>query len=255
MHTFTIDSKHTDYTYDIQLYIPDGPVPEVGFPVIYVLDGAGYFHYVKDTIRLQSRNSPKTGVNAAIVVGICHDESAMRTRRFYDFTAQAAEYKYPKRMNARIPEQVGGGEDFQRFIEEELKPKLESEYAINRNKQTLFGHSLGGYFVLWNLFNKKSYQNYIAISPSIWWNDHELMYMSERFLMSEYEAHRLFIAVGEKEGHMVQDAETIAENLLVAKLSVDFYVAEDENHASVVPTVVSRALRFVNGVGRTVKLR
>ena len=237
MHTFSIESKYTNYQYDIQVYVPEQPAPEAGFPIIYVLDGSGYFHYVADSVRLQSRNMPKTGVKAAIVVGICHDESEMRTRRFYDFTAPAAEYKYPKRMNARIPEQVGGGTDFQQFIEEELKPKIEAEYPVNCDEQTLFGHSLGGYFVLWNLLNADSYHHYIAISPSVWWNDHELMKMPFK-----QEGSKIFITVGEKEGHMVRDAEMFAEIIGDA----EFYVAPEENHASVVPTVVSRALRFVN---------
>lgn len=237
MHTFSIDSRYTDYSYDIHVYVPEGQAPEAGFPIIYVLDGSGYFHYVMDSVRLQSRNSPKTSVKEAIVVGICHDESDMRSRRFYDFTAPAAEYKYPERMNARIPELVGGGADFQRFIEEELKPKIEAELAVNRDQQTLLGHSLGGYFVLWNLLNEGSYQNYIAISPSVWWNDHELMKMP-----IQYEGRTLFIAVGEKEGHMVGGAELFAEKMKDAEL----YVAPEENHASVVPTVMSRALRFVN---------
>ncbi|WP_328820860.1 alpha/beta hydrolase [Peribacillus faecalis] len=237
MHTFSIKSNYTNYQYDIHVYVPEETAPEAGFPVIYVLDGSGYFHYLADSVCLQSRNAPKTGVKAAIVVGICHDESEMRTRRFYDFTAPAAEYKYPKRMNARIPEQVGGGADFQQFIEEELKPKIEADYLVNRDEQTLFGHSLGGYFVLWNMLNADSYQNYIAISPSVWWNDHELIKMPFK-----REGRTIFIAVGEKEGHMVGDAELFAEKIGAAEL----YVAPEENHASVVPTVVSRALRFVS---------
>lgn len=243
MHSFSISSINNDYTYGIQVFVPDEPVPADGFPVVYVLDGLGYFHFLRDAVRLQCRNAPRTGVGAAVVVGICHDEDSMRMRRFYDFTAPATEYSFPKRMASRIPEKVGGGTDFQRFIEEELKPKIEAEFPINRNKQTLFGHSLGGYFVLWNLLNAASYQNYIAISPSLWWNDHELMKQS---LKQECEGHRLFIGVGEKEGFMVEDARLFAGKMRSLKMNIDYYMAEEENHASVVPTVMSRALRFVN---------
>ncbi len=247
MHTFSIESKFTDYTYDIQVYVPENPAPKNGFPVIYVLDGSGYFHYVKDTIRLQSRNSMKTGVDNAVVVGIGHKEEEMKERRFYDYTAPAISYSYPKRFRGNVPKRAGGGEHFQRFIEEELKPIISSNYSINNEMQTLFGHSLAGYFVLWNLFHKGSYQNFIAISPSIWWNNYELNNMSEQFFMSEQLPLKLFMAVGEKEGFMVTDAKTMANTLDASKLIVEYYVAEDENHASVVPTVISKALRFING--------
>lgn len=243
---YEMTSMITDYTYSINVYVPQGQAPKEGFPIIYVLDGSSYFQYVKEAIRLQSRNAPKTGVLPAIVVGIGH-LADMHERRFYDFTAPAKTYSYPARFKGKGYHQHGGAENFSRFLQEELKPRLSAQFHVNEQQQTLFGHSLAGYFALWQLLNNRgSYQHYIAISPSIWWNEHELFARVKAFM----EAHQhvketIFIGVGELETFMVEDARQIADQLEKV-MDIVFYEALSENHASVVPTVMSRAIRFVH---------
>lgn len=244
--TQQITSKLTDYTYTINIYVPSEEAPEEGFPVLYVLDGSSYFNLVKEAVRLQSRNTPKTGILPAIVVGIGHGDD-MRERRFYDFTAPAETYIYPERFKGKGHEVLGGAEDFSRFIEEELKPTIEAQYPVNKAQQALFGHSLGGYFTLWELFHhQSSFQRYLAISPSIWWNEHELVQCASVFLNEHQEINEtLFISAGELETFMVDDARQMA-TVLEKIINVEFYEALDENHASIVPTVISRAIRFMN---------
>jgi len=244
--TQQITSKLTDYTYTINIYVPSEEAPEEGFPVLYVLDGSSYFNLVKEAVRLQSRNTPKTGILPAIVVGIGHGDD-MRERRFYDFTAPAETYIYPARFKGKGHEMLGGAEDFSRFIEEELKPTIEAQYPVNKAQQALFGHSLGGYFTLWELFHhQSSFQRYLAISPSIWWNEHELVQCASVFLNEHQEINEtLFISAGELETFMVDDARQMA-TVLEKIINVEFYEALDENHASIVPTVISRAIRFMN---------
>lgn len=243
---FDITSAHTNYTYHINVYVPEVDMPEEGFSVVYVLDGSSYFHFVKEIVRLQSINAAKTEVFPSIIVGVGHGED-MRMRRFYDFTAPAETYVYPEKFRGAFDGQHGGAADFSRFLEEELKPIIQADYPVNKSKEILFGHSLGGYFTLWQLFNAPaSYYKYIAISPSIWWNEHELFRYADAFLAkySELPA-KLFTGAGGLEEFMVDDAQKMAQQLS-AVMDTAFYVAPDENHGSVVPTIMSRALRFVN---------
>lgn len=247
MNGFSIDSRFTNTTYDINVYIPDGKAPAAGFPIYYVLDGLAYFGLVKDAVRLQQLNSIKTGITPAIVVGICHLEEEMRERRFIDYTAPAEELRMPEHAKGKIPAIYGGAEQFHSFIEQELIPMIESKYPVNAKHRALFGHSLGGYFALWSLFTQPEKFKYIvAVSPSIWWNGEELMEMGARFIAhgGSVKNAGIFIAVGEREGFMVEDATRMKAMLKVANLKAECYVAPEENHASVVPTVVSRALRF-----------
>lgn len=240
-------STHTNFTYTFDVYVPEAECPKEGFPVIYVLDGLAYFDFAKKTIELQCKNAPKTKMKPSIVIGINHEKETMRSRRFYDFTAPATEYNYPKRMHGKEPEKVGGAKDFHLFIEKELKPTIHRNFAVNVNEETLFGHSLGGYYVLWSLFHhKKNFKKYIALSPSIWWNDYELLNMTEFVIADESSGNSLFIGVGEMEGFMVNDAKTMYEKLLHNGLNIAFFEALEENHASVVPTVMSRAFRYIS---------
>ncbi|WP_107841335.1 alpha/beta hydrolase [Metasolibacillus meyeri] len=244
--SFDITSAHTNYTYNINVYVPEVDMPEGGFSVVYVLDGSSYFQFVKEIVRLQSINAAKTEVFPSIIVGVGHGED-MRMRRFYDFTAPAESYVYPEKYRGAFDGQHGGAENFSRFLEEELKPIIQADYPVNTNKQVLFGHSLGGYFALWQLFNAPtSYHKYIAISPSIWWNNHELFQYADTFLDAYSELNApLFVGVGGLEEFMVDDAQKMAQQLGKA-MDTTFYVTPDENHGSVVPTIMSRAFRFVN---------
>ncbi|MNP14110.1 hypothetical protein D3C76_1064210 [compost metagenome] len=59
----------------------------------------------------------------------------------------------------------------------------------------------------------------------------------------------LLIAVGSKETFMVDDARelySLINKYSHLNLSTTLYVAEDENHASIVPTIMSRAFRVVH---------
>ncbi|MCG2963759.1 alpha/beta hydrolase, partial [Escherichia coli] len=64
-----------------------------------------------------------------------------------------------------------------------LKPQIEKTFSINVLHQTLFGHSLGGLFALYTLFIKATaFQYYIAISPSIWWDNRYILTRVEPFM-------------------------------------------------------------------------
>ena len=51
--------------------------------------------------------------------------------------------------------------------------------------------------------------------------------------------------VGGAEGDMVDDAKKFSEIAAEKGIKNEFYIAEQENHASVIPTTMSRVLRFL----------
>ena len=249
-----IESSFMGYIYDIKVSLPKESPPKSGFPIYYLLDGNSYFQFGRDVIKLQSRNTPKTFISPAIVVGIGHHgvDKEVSERRFYDFTPPADQYVYPERLKGRHIGVHGGAEKFLAFIERELRPAVEHKYQVNVEKQTLFGHSLGGLFVLWALFTRPDlFPIYLASSPSIWWNDHEIRMYAEQYCRNAvmHEKRKLFISVGSEERFMVDDANQLFSMLSTCQteeLAAELYIAPDENHASVVPTIMSRAFRFAN---------
>lgn len=129
-------------------------------------------------------------------------------------------------------------------------PVVTQKYQVDVEKQALFGHSLGGLFVLWTLFKRPDlFQYYLASSPSIWWNDHELFTYAEQYYKNAvtHENRKLLITVGSEETFMVDDANQLFISLQsMEQLEVKLYIAPEENHASVVPTIMSRAFRYIN---------
>ena len=64
-------------------------------------------------------------------------------------------------------------EEFLTFITDDLMPYLGEEYSIDYENSTLFGHSLGGTFAHYAVFNSDKYENqpfgnYIIGSPAFW---------------------------------------------------------------------------------------
>lgn len=252
-----LESQIMGYTYEIKVSLPKEEAPEAGFPVYYMLDGNSYFQFGRDVIRLQSRNTPKTLIASAIVIGIGHQgtDQEVSRRRFYDFTPSAEQYVYPERLKNFDTGTHGGAEKFLSFLEMELMPFINEKYNVDQHKSALFGHSLSGLFVLWTLFTRADlFQYYLATSPSIWWNDHEILTLADQYCNHNQDittgTRKLFLAVGSEETFMVEDAQALFSQISsysLPNLVVQHYVALDENHASVVPTIISRAFRTLNG--------
>lgn len=241
MDNFKIKSNYTNNFYDIKFYIPEDSNAS-NLPLIVVLDGGYYFEIVKSCIKQQSKLFVKTGVKPAIVIGICHQEFEKKEKRFLDFTAPADKYFVDEKRKFMIPDNLGGSENFNNFTEKELLPIIEANLNFDKNDMTILGHSLSGYYVLWNLLKGSNiYKNIISFSPSVWWNNYEIL----NFKGLENNDKNIFIGVGEKEGYMVDGAEKIYSNIKRFNNNTTLYIAPEENHGSVVITGISRALRYI----------
>jgi len=245
--------------YRIFIAYPGEAPPASGYPVIYVLDANAVFGTMSEAVRVQGRRPDKTGVIPAVIVGIGYrTEEPFDPARHRDFTMPVPESELPQSPDGNAWPEQGGAEAFIAFIEEELKPQIEREFKIDRNRQAIFGHSLGGLFVLHMLFNKPgSFRNYIAGSPSIHWNKRILLEAELRFASGvEREGldAGLLIGVGELEANhkarMNENAREMSERLAALEskgLRVAFKEFEDEGHVSVLPVLISRAARFALG--------
>ncbi|MCM3039373.1 alpha/beta hydrolase-fold protein [Paenibacillus motobuensis] len=253
---WVMTSREERRTYRIIVACPLGGPPPDGYPVIYLLDGNSVFGTMVEALRLQCRRPDHTGVIPAIVVGIGYETNGpYAPERFYDLTPLPSTEFRKRSDNERIPEQ-GGAREFLHFIEEELKPRIQGRFPVDRTRQVLFGHSLGGLFAVYALFSKpESFQYYIAGSPSLHWNKEYMLDLEREFiaLARKLPVHvRILFGVGELEkshecGNCAR-AQALTERL--AAISADIGVRaeykefEQEGHVSVLPVLISRALRF-----------
>ncbi|WP_242219322.1 alpha/beta hydrolase [Bacillus cereus group sp. BfR-BA-01380] len=248
-------SKRENRQYQIYIAKPKQPEPPSGYPIIYVLDGNAFFQMFEEAVRIQAVRSEKTGIVPAIIVGIGYQikESFSSTYRFYDFTPPASSLILPPKPDGKPWPVTGGANHFLEFFQEELKPELTKYFPIDTKRQTLFGHSLGGLFALHVLFtNIHAFQTYFISSPSIWWNNQSVLEKESNFINELNKMNSeigVFLTVGSLEkDHMVQDVNALSDRLYKmqhSRLRFSFHKAEGENHGSVVPTVLSRALRFI----------
>ena len=91
-----------------------------------------------------------------------------------------------------------------------IKTKSAPSSTSSTHNGTLFGHSLSGYYALYNLlcFPDTPFHNFIAASVSFWWADHAIFGMEEELNRRiQVAPARLLLTAGEKEG-----AEQIAES-------------------------------------------
>jgi predicted alpha/beta superfamily hydrolase len=100
----------------------------------------------------------------SIVVGIGNVD------RKRDFT-----YPSQNKLDQKEFPTSGQSEKFINFLEKELQPFVDSTYRITELK-TIIGQSLGGLLTTEILFKKPElFDNYIIVSPSLWWDDEKLL--------------------------------------------------------------------------------
>ena len=255
---------------DYRLYVawPSQPPPPSGYPLVLMLDANAAFATAVEAIRMRSPRADATGVVPAVVAGVGYplDAPYERERRTYDYTATAAEAAGEGRAGAPA---AGGAAGFLAFLESELLPLIHERLAIDPARQTLFGHSLGGLFVVHALLARpQAFQSFIAASPSLWWNRAVVDDAIEARLAcaATPRAQRVLITVGEyeqalapwqlgqaqaaaiaarrQERRMVDDARMLAARLAPLAAVVRFELYEGEDHASVVLRSIGSGLRF-----------
>lgn len=180
--------------YRIIVSAPQGPVPAGGFPVIYVIDGDAWFGTAVEVARARewSRLTP------AIIVGVGYPDHYFLdpVRRSYDFTPPGS--TDPDFEGVAL----GGADEFLAFLTGMLKPWVAAHHSIDAHRQILFGHSLGGLFVLHAVFTApQSFDTYVAASPSIRFSGGIVMKAEPVFLSNPAcKSVRLLVTLGEFEG-------------------------------------------------------
>lgn len=148
------DISHNQVDYRLFIAVPKCKTQKP-HPVLYMLDGNGQFPLLLNQIDSVDNQTP-------IIVGIGYQsEKAYPKERTRDYTIHVG------KTNGG-----GGAESFYQFIQDIVKSYIQSIHMIDTTKQTICGHSLGGLFTLYVLFNHNhSFQHYISGSPSLWWDN------------------------------------------------------------------------------------
>ncbi|MDQ2855124.1 MAG: alpha/beta hydrolase-fold protein, partial [Acidobacteriota bacterium] len=163
--TFTIGSKTLGETRRVNVYLPPGykESPNSRVPVLYMPDGgiAEDFLHIAGLVQISVTNGT---MRPFLLVGI------ENTERRRDMTGPTENDN-----DKKIAPHVGGSLAFRNFIRYELMPEIRHRYRTTA-ETAIVGESLAGLFVMETfLLEPDLFETYIAIDPSLWWNNTKLL--------------------------------------------------------------------------------
>ena len=143
---FDLKSKSVDETFRIFVAKPVPLVPDKKYPVIYVLDGNMFFGTAMETVRNLSGAGLGVGeIPMAFTVAIGYKDATNLLSTFHkrwrDYTPNVGGVaeKMTKLMGGPSDIAGGGAPDFLKFLNEELKPLIQSKYNVDPNDATIAG--------------------------------------------------------------------------------------------------------------------
>ena len=232
----TFHSEVLDQERVLNIYLPDGYADStLSYPVIYVFDGSANedFPHIAGLAQFMNMYDllPKS-----IVVGIANKGKS----RYHDFTGPTESDS----DKVWIPT-YGGSPAFIQYLQKEVEPMVEQHYRTSRHR-TLIGQSLGGLLGMEVLFTKPElFDDYILVSPSLWWNNGSLAAKAEDWVKQHDKLpKRVFIAYAPDDAMMQAPIDQVVKAFRdSAKPPLQFWNVPfpEESHATILHRAVYKA--------------
>jgi len=231
--TLTLYSEVLAEQRRINIYFPPGfdAASKQALPVLYMPDGgmAEDFLHVAGLMQVSVGNGT---MRPFLLVGI---ENTQRRRDLTGPTKNADDKK--------IAPVVGGSAAFRRFLRTELKPLIKARYRIT-DESAIVGESLAGLFVVETyVLEPDLFDRYIAIDPSLWWNNQYLIRNGERLVtLKKRMAKPLFIATSGEPGSL-DAAQRFVHALALRANTHTLLPMPKETHATIYHPAALQAFR------------
>jgi len=256
-----IRAKTLGRDYQVFVALPDSyATSKRAYPVVFVVDADYAFPVVRN---IASRLHRHAGMEEAIVVGLSYakgDAAVFSRRRDYTPTTPR-KHAYRSDMPGRPPA-FGEASAYGRYLTGEVFPFIARHYRADMRRKIFVGHSYGSLLGLQMMLDSpRSFEHYILGSPSLWF-DAGIMFEREQAYAArnkDLPASVLFgigsletLAPGKKRSRSEEDADMVADlrefdaalkGRGYQHLRTRLKVFADEDHASVLPMVVTHGLR------------
>ena len=220
--TYTLQSKVLGETRRINVYLPPGyaDAPDKRFPVLYMPDGglAEDFLHVAGLVQVSVGNGT---MRPFVLVGI---ENTDRRR---DLT--------------------GGSSAFRKFLRGELLPDVAARYRTT-GETAIVGESLAGYFVVETfVLEPDLFKTYVAIDPSLWWNDGALVKTATEKLRVQTQSDKAlwFAGSSEQRGDAIDRFAAAVQANAPAGLQWHYEPMPQEKHSTIFHPAALKAFRSV----------
>lgn len=239
--SYSLASEVLGDSREINVWTPTFQVGEGRrYTVLYVLDGAldQDFQHIAGLAQLGDLSWT---FEPLIVVGI-----QTRNRRA-ELTPPPVDGRYV----GAFPE-AGGAETFRRFLAQEVIPFVENRFPTS-GRRALAGESLAGLFVVDTLFNAPHmFDDYFAISPSLWWDDQRLAGEAADVLTrQDLSDERLWLAMADEGGTMQTGVDRIRQAVADRpEAGPDLHYSDNsatETHATIYHGAMLEGLRHFYG--------
>jgi len=238
-HGHEIVSQALGETRRINIYLPPGYAEgATRYPVLYLIDGGVEQDFVH--IAGLSQHATISGsFREMIVVGI---ETKDRRR---ELTAPATR---DATLRTDYPTH-GESAKFRAFIADEVKPWVEARYRTT-GPSVVMGESLAGLFVAETFLRQPAlFDGYVAIDPSMWWDNNALPAEARQLLAAQPPDKRAFyLAVANGVPAMRLGQAQFAAAVQAEKpegLSFTYTQMNDEEHATIYHRAALEALRLL----------
>jgi len=237
----TIHSTVHNADRDIWIATPPGyDTSGLRYPVLVITDGAGDFFHAYGLLR---NNNNYGLVPRMILVAIPHRD------RNHDLTPTQNPHGWTGELSDTLRTSGGAGELLD-FMEKDLFPYLETNYRTLPFR-VLSGHSFGGLFAMHTFLDRpRLFNGYIAITPSLWWDDQVLLKRAEQRLADlKTDKRFLYMTVGELEherqvGNIHKMARLLKEQA-PGGLTWDYRIMMGEGHGSQGLPAMDDGLRYI----------
>ena len=230
-----LDSIYSDVLTEsraLYVQIPSGynPGKNQKYPVVFILDGEVFLPSVCDVHDYYSGGF----MPEMVIVGISNNKNRIR-----DLTTSTIKTKY----GMPFKEENGEAGNFIKFMEKELIPFIEDKYPVT-SFRTLIGHSYGGLFTIYTLLKSPDlFANYLAIDPSLDWDEQKLLKEAEGTLTTQkYNNKSLFMSLS-GQLHM-QDAKVTIDNVMQDTTDFTLFARSNIVFSNLVSQIANNGLFF-----------
>jgi len=227
-HTF--ESTILKETRAYEVYLPKDYTSTQGntYPVLYVMDGDYNFQFITGVVDMLTESGK---IPSLIVVSI-GDKGTKKYRNYCRPTVGGTAN--------------GAADMFMDFIQTELKIAIKKYYRAS-GYSMIMGHSMGGLFTTnyW-LTHPADFNDYIAIDPSLWWNDYEIAPRADSLLASrEAIGANIYLSLASTKGMGVLGFVGVLDKYYSNQKDWHFNHYKNDNHGSVALPSIKFALENI----------
>ena len=144
---------------------------------------------------------------------------------------------------------AGGSARFRAYLRDDVIPFVEARYRTG-GRRAIIGESLGGLFIVDAFLNEPElFDDYIAVSPSLWWDDRVFARTAaQRVGRHAPSDRRLYLSIANEGGTMLDGVAAVRDSLAAAPDHVTLRFSDrsaEETHPTTFHPAALDALRWL----------